>query len=178
MNSQSNNNLEELIGLCAQGDTATYKELYEHLHKPLFGFIVARTGNREDAKDILQDVFVDLWNALSKFSYRSEKQFYGFVFTIAKRKLARYYDSRNDTIDITEQHITDNYGPCDYDLTFILKVVKKLKPKYREVLELRYWSDLTFKDIARFLKSKETTVKVRHHRALKQLDDLLKEYEN
>ncbi len=178
MDPQLSNNIEKLVQSIAQGDTDAYHELYNQLHKPLFGFVVARTSSREDAKDVLQDVFIDLWHALQKFSYHSDKQFFSFVYTIAKRKLARYYKSHIKTVPLPliDENLTECYEITDIDTMAILKVLSKLKPKYREVIELRYISDLKFVDIAKFLNTKETTVKVRHHRALKQLNVLLQEY--
>ncbi len=175
MNLQLDNNIEKLVQSCIQGDVESYHKLYNALHRQLFGFIVSRTNNREDAKDILQDVFIDLWRALPKFSYKSDKQFYSFVYTIIKRKLARYYNSNIDTVEFDDDYISENYESVNNDTILLLRLVRKLKPKYREVLELRYWSDLTFADIAKLLNTKETTVKVRHHRALKMLHVLTKE---
>jgi len=174
---QSNNNLERLIKASKEGDAEAFHELYDSLGQPIFAFIVARTNNREDAKDILQGVFIDVWRALPKFSYSSDKKFYSFVYTIARRKLARYYESRVSIVEYTEEHTKENYETMDEEAMSFLPVIHKLKPKYREVLELRYWVNLTFADIAKFLKTRETTVKVRHHRALKQLEALLSDYE-
>ena len=154
-----------------------FHELYERLSQLVFGFLAARTNSRDDAKDVLQDIFIDVWRALPKFSYSSDKELYSFVYTIARRKLARYYKSQSKTIQYTEQHIQENYESINEESTSFLPIIQKLKPKYREVLELRYWCQLPFADIAKFLKTKETTVKVRHHRALGRLKTLLENYE-
>ena len=177
MNSQSELSLEKLIVTSKAGDIHAFHELYERLSQPVFGFVVARTNSRDDAKDILQDTFIDIWRALPKFSYSSDKELYSFVYTIAKRKLARYYKSQDKTIQYTEQHVKENYESMDAESMSFLPIIQKLKPKYREVLELRYWSQLPFADIAKFLKTQETTVKVRHHRALAKLKTLIIKYE-
>jgi len=174
---ESDLSLKELIGASKEGDTNAFHELYERLNQPVFGFVAARTNSRDDAKDVLQDIFIDVWRALPKFSYSSDKELYSFVYTIAKRKLARYYNSQGKTIQYTEQHIRENYENIDPESMSFLPIIQKLKPKYREVLELRYWSQLPFADIAKFLKTQETTVKVRHHRALQQLEVLIVNYE-
>ena len=177
MNSQSELSLEELIVTSKEGDMDAFHELYERLSQPVFGFVAARTNSRDDAKDVLQDIFIDVWRALPKFSYSSDKELYSFIYTIAKRKLARYYASQGKTVQYTEQHIKENYEGINAESMSFLPIIQKLKPKYREVIELRYWSRLPFADIAKFLKTQETTVKVRHHRALQQLETLLANYE-
>jgi len=131
VNSQSELSLEELIVTSKAGDMDAFHELYERLSQPVFGFVAARTNSRDDAKDILQDIFIDVWRALPKFSYSSDKELYSFVYTIAKRKLARYYKSQSKTIQYTEQHAKENYENINAESMSFLPIVQKLKPKYR-----------------------------------------------
>jgi len=165
-----------------QGDEKAFQVLYNHLSDPLFRYILARTKDRDDTFDVMQDVFVDLWKGLQRFSYQSEGQFYGFVFTITKRKLSKHYRLIKKHGDLSYMdHIDDLYEimPIETkdDLRVTIEATEQLKNKYKEVIELRYWSDLSFADIAKLLGEKETTVKVRHHRAIKQLEEIIKRYE-
>ena len=63
------------------------------------------------------------------------------------------------------------------DYRYLMEHINKLPMKYRDVLKLRYWSDMKFGEIASVLKAKETTVKVWHHRAIKELQIVIKKYE-
>ena len=94
--------IENLVILSAQGDESAFHTLYERLNNTLFKYIVSRTINRDDATDLIQDVFVDLWRGLQKFSYKSEGQFYGFVFIITKRKLSKHYKTNRKTLELDE----------------------------------------------------------------------------
>ena len=174
-------NVENLIILSAQGDEVAFRGLYECLNDTLFKYIASRTKNRDDALDLLQDVFIDLWKALQKFSYRSEGQFYGFIFKITKRKLSKHYQANRTTLELDENALEQSYE-MDIELNdnarIMKKVVSGLKEKNRVVIELRYWSGLTFSEIGTLLNCKETTVKVRHHRALKTLKEAMKKYED
>jgi len=176
--SREEHNLKQLVEASKMGNEDAFYKLYSILNQPIFGFVASRTNSRDDARDVLQSVFVDVWRALPKFSYSSEKQFYSFVYKIARRKLARYYETQGKTIELTEEHMKENYELMSDESTQFLPVMQKLKPKYREVLELRYWANLPFAEIAKFLKTGEGTVKVRHHRALKKLEILMATYEN
>lgn len=173
----SEHELKQLVEASKTGSEDAFYKLYNMLQQPMFGFIASRTNSREDAKDVLQLVFVDVWRSLPKFSYVSDRALYGFVYKIARRKLARYYKEQERVVELGEEHMKENYEMINSEATQILPVMQKLKPKYREVLELRYWSSLPFADIAKFLKVRETTVKVRHHRALKKLKTLIAAYE-
>lgn len=167
--------IKELIQKSVSGDEGAFLLLYEHLNDRLFAFIYARTRNRDDALDLLQEVFVDLWQALDGFSYSSDSEFYGFVFTITKRKLSKHYSATAkdaQRVDTADGLVMPDIDRLNNEQTLEAAMVH-LKPMYREVLELRYWSELSFAEIAHILKTKETTVKVRHHRAVKQLQKIL-----
>lgn len=173
-------NIKNLVILSAQGDEKAFRELYECLNDTLFKYIVSRTRNRDDAIDLLQDVFIDLWRSLQKFSYMSEGQFYGFVFKITKRKLSKHYKTNKPTVELDENTPEQSYEmdiELNDNIRIMTEMVGKLKEKNRIVMELRYWSGLTFGEIGVVLNCKETTVKVRHHRALQTLKEIMKEYE-
>ncbi|MBU0722733.1 RNA polymerase sigma factor [Patescibacteria group bacterium] len=171
--------IKNLIVLSTQGDEKAFHGLYERLNNTLFRYVLSRTGDRDIAIDLLQDVFIDLWRGLQKFTYSSEEQFYGFVFKIIKRKLSVYYKKHQTTLEIDENDLEQSHErdvELADDLRILTTTVGKLKEKSRVVIELRYWSGLTFREIGVILNCKETTVKVRHHRALKTLQEIMKEY--
>ena len=172
--------IKNLVILSTKGDETAFHALYERLNNTLFKYIVSRTKDRDDATDLLQDVFIDLWKGLQRFSYKSESQFYGFVFKITKRKLSKHYKTNRKTLELDENTPGQNYEmdveKID-DVRIMTEAINKLREKNRIVIELRYWSELTFSEIGTILNCKETTVKVRHHRALKTLEEIMKEYE-
>jgi RNA polymerase sigma-70 factor (ECF subfamily) len=167
-----------LARITENNDGDAFDELYFLLEDQLFRFIVSRIRDRARAKDILQDVFVDIWKSLQSFSYRSDAEFYGLIFLITKRKIIRYIEieKKNDTLDL-EENLDIEELEDGVDRTFILEAVKSLKDKYREVVELRYWSGLSFREIGEMVGAKEESVRVRHHRALKMLGKYYKKYE-
>lgn len=177
VNSHNKENLKGLVLLSAGGDENSFRQLYELLSDQLFRFILIRCSSREETLDLLQDVFLDIWKALPKFKYSSDAEFYSFVFTIARRKLSKYYRFRKQIIEFDEKYIKENYEINSEDYWLFEKVIPKLKEKYRQVLQLRYWSDFSFAQIAESLDLKESTVKVQHHRAIKQLASIMEEYE-
>lgn len=163
---------KELLEQCQQGEQEAFYGLYQILHPPLFRFLLARTRIREDAQDILQDLFLDLWRSLAKFNYKNEAQFYGFVYKIARRKLSKYYQNK-PTEELAADNILANYEFFPEDFGEIRKAVNFLEDKYREVIELRYWSQMSFREIATTLGLRENNAKVRHHRALQKMQELL-----
>lgn len=177
VNSPADNSIAVLIKTAKTGDQRSFRRLYDQLNDKLFGFLVARLPNRADALDCLQEVFLDLWQALPGFQYRSDKEFYAFVFTLTRRKIARFYRSQQPAVELTEQHMQENY---ELNIDFapgLVKLVGRLKKKYRDVVHLRYWSEMTFGEIAEYLGITESSAKVRHHRAIQKLQALSETYD-
>jgi len=168
---QNSEELKILVQKAQNGSKDAFKEIFDRLSDRFFAYIFSRTSNRDDSLDIVQETFIDLWNSLKKFRYKSDQSFYGFLFTIIKRKLYHYYKKKQKIISLDrldEKQLVQpatkqkNYG-------YILKHIDTLTSKNQDIIRLRYWSQMTFNEIAAVLNITETTAKVRHHRALQKL---------
>jgi RNA polymerase sigma-70 factor, ECF subfamily len=167
----------ELIEQSASGNSESFKVLYEQLVDKIFAYVRYRTSSEEDATDVTQEVFIDLYKSISTFTYRSPEEFYGFVYTITKRKLAKYYaHSSTQAIKTTDEFDEERHGvPGDdpensHDVS---KALATLDETTQEIVVLHHWSRYTFPEIAALIGMKESAVRVRHHRALKTLSVLL-----
>ena len=165
--------ISELVKQSASGDVAAFRGVYEHLIDKVFGYVRYRTNREEDATDLTQEVFVDLYKALPTFTYSSKEQFYSFVFTITKRKLAKYYASKHV---IAAKHTSEfdehtYVAPTDnLELTKdIASALANLDEVAKDIVVLHHWSRYTFPEIATLINMTESAVRVRHHRALKTL---------
>lgn len=170
--------LRELVRQAALGDEASLRDLSKVISRSLFPFLVARTSRREDALDALQDTLVEVWKALSRFSYQSDAAFFKFVFTIGKRKLARIR-----TMRIHEEPLLDTHDVADMDALsgaqnriVVSRALATLPEKDRDIMTLRYWSGLSFSAIAKIVTMSEGAVRVRHHRALRELETTITPY--
>ena len=155
--------ISDWVHACRDGDELAFRKIYDHLHQELFAFLATRARTR------------DLWQALARFRYSSDKQFYAFVYKIARRKLARHYQRHQSLQEIEPHHASTTF--TFNDLSGVQKLLTTLPEKLRLVVELRYVVDLPFSEIAIRLGEKETTVKVRHHRALKKLAHVIQTYD-
>ncbi len=161
----------------ATEDARLFELLVRHLDNKVFAFCSGRLRDRDIALMTTQDIFVELWRALPQFSYRSDAEFYSFLFTIARRKIARQWKEKVHVAledifhlqDDTSEEVTEDY-------THMLKRLRKLDDVTRDIITLRYWSEFSFGDIASILHLKEDTVRMRHHRGLKKLKELLPMY--
>jgi RNA polymerase sigma-70 factor (ECF subfamily) len=164
--------LEILIAESAKGNTLVFKELYDRLADRIFSYIRSRSRYREDALDIMQEVFVDFWKSLGTFKYVSEAKLYGFLYTIAIRRISkRYRSSRSQTsIEDVEDMLADNSDiSLAVEASRAVDSLRRLGDTDQKIISLRYYSGLQFAEIAEILGKNESAVKVRHHRAINKL---------
>lgn len=174
--------LEEFVARAQRGDQDAFRALFDILSDRLFAFAVAHTRDRDSAADLVQDTFVDVWKELPKFRYRSDGEFYGFVFLILRRKLIKHHRAKNhapESLDERQEMLGDSDGAiavtAEYeDHRGLLKAISMLSKTSREILALRNWSELSFREIAQTLGIGESAAKVRHHRAINELREILK----
>ncbi len=158
------------------GDREAFRDVYESSNDKVFLFLLGQLGDREVALDILQDTYIDLWKSLAKFQYKSDEEFWGFLFTIARRKVyAQRKRAKNANVPVdqeTLEYLHESTHPGSSPPTLdraLYGALEKLSALSREVLNLRYWSGLSYREIAIALQTTENTAKVRHHRAIKEL---------
>ncbi len=168
--------LEWMVKEAALGNTAAFRHLYDQTKGEIFRFIRTRVNTREDALDLLQDTYIDLWQSLKnkKFTYTSDAELMSFIYTVGRRKVHKLYRfskphaSLEDFADIAE--VSDEEAG---EAAYILQALDQLSSEDEEVLKLHYFSGLKFSEIASLQNKGESAIKVRHHRALQKLKDIL-----
>ena len=168
----------------AEGDLRQVAVLFRRYRDPIFGYLVQQTrGNRRVAEDLLQDSF----ERLIKYrkSYRYGSSFRAWLFTIARNRLHDWRKQRQRQREQEEEVFfalppgTGPYGQVDTSSLDRMveqeealdraKALAQLPDNYREVVDLAWKRGLKYAEIAEVLQTTESNVKVRMHRACKQL---------
>jgi len=163
--------LEILVERAKNRDNEAFREIFEILQPRVFSYACSHVERREDAMDVTQDAFVDLWKGLNKLSFRSPEEFYGFMFLIVKKKIARFYKQKQMRNDVSLEETEMDVGCTEEheDYRFLLRQIETLSEKYQEILRLRYWGGMKLAEAAAVLGIDESAAKVRHHRAIAEL---------
>jgi RNA polymerase sigma-70 factor (ECF subfamily) len=147
--------------------------LYNHLVEKVFFFVISRSSDKDVAKEVTQDVFIELHRSLKKFTYHSDEAFYAFVYTIARRQLIkRYKDSNKHASSELEESFHGTPAPVETEYA-IWSALATLDECSREIVVLHHWSRFTFAEIGKIINMTEGAVRVRHHRARAALASLL-----
>lgn len=170
----------ELADLVRSADDRAFKEIYDRYNKLLYLFAYNKLRNKEEAKDVVQDVFAWLLNNRSRFAINSSvssflyKSVLNKIFDIFRHQsvIRKYIEQGDHYIDIDSTE-TD-YLIREKDIAqMIRQEIDAMPQKMKEVYLLRFEQYLSAKEIAEQLNISENTVNTHLKRAAKKLRDNL-----
>ena len=151
----------ELVALYLKGDSKSFEALIQKHKNKIYAFILSKIRNRDLAEDIFQETFIKVINSLQKGKYNEEGKFLPWVMRIANNLVIDYFRKSKkmrtiaptddfDIFDILqdgEKNIEDNLvnNQIHKDLR---KLIEHLPEDQKEVLKMRYYAELSFKEIS------------------------------
>ena len=174
-------NLENLVQRFQQKDISAFEKLHDMYAENICGVINSIVRNDERAQEICQDVFVKIWNKSDSYS-TSKGRFFTWILNIARN--AAIDEMRSKSHKQQKQNLSADYfvGILDraneeettIDTRGLKKLVKKLKTKCLEIIEMLYYRGYTQKEVAEELAIPLGTVKTRNRSCISQLRDAMK----
>lgn len=154
-----------------RGSHEAFEELFARYREPLYGFFRRRADSRERAEDLVQETFVAIIRASSRYEPRAlfRTYLYGIAFKLLaadRRKQAKSPTSAQSGQDPA----IDN--PSDATL-WVRQALNSLDPSEREILMLREYEQLSYSEIAELLRLPVTTVRSRLFRSRMALKSYL-----
>lgn len=181
----------ELMNLVKEKNSLALKVLYKNHNRNIFNFIIRYTGNKEIAEDILQETFTRVWFAAHSFD-KTKGNFKAWLFTIGlnitrnemtKKRYDYNYvgienlDEKNNELDKQENNQPEVISENLDRKKIIGQALAELKPYLKEVIILKHYNQLKFREIAEITKTPESTLKARFHKAIAELKEKLKSVE-
>ena len=181
--------IAELLSRCQAGDKAAWDQLVDAYWQRLFGYALRATGKAELAQDLVQETFLRIVQRLGK--YDDQGKFEAWLFRILVnlvrdhgRSLSRHptqstvIEADGERIEMTDELAGKVPAPFDplhhrEEVDALQVALRKLPEGDRQILMLRHFADMPFKDIARTLNCPIGTVLARAHRALGKLRGLM-----
>lgn len=172
---------EEILGLYRAGERErAFGELVKSYSERLYWHVRGLVGNHEDADDLLQDIFVKVWNSLEGF--RGESQLFTWLFRIATNETLNFLRKHSLRatlgLDEVERVKDDDVYFSGNELQRLLSVaVSKLPPRQRAVFHMRYFEEMPYEQMAGILGVSVSSLKASYHFAYEKVKDyLLKNY--
>ena len=178
--------IPDLIRREAGGDEQAFRALVKRYEAGVYALALQRLGDSVLAHEVAQDAFVRLFHSLKRFRFEASLKTWLYRVTanlchdqVRRMRRARRLVSletadeggataASDALDPEQRAITDDTGRQ------VHRALSTLAPELREVVLLRYMSDLSYAEIAQTLGWPIGTVGTRLHRALRQLADQLR----
>jgi RNA polymerase sigma factor (sigma-70 family) len=134
----------------------------------------------EDADDALQNTFFNAWRSLDNF--RSESSLYTWLYTIATNEALALINKRNRNAAVSLDDLGSYFANSEEGSTWfdgdeaqkkLQNAILQLPEKQRIVFNLRYFDEMSYRDMSRVLKTSEGALKASYHHAVKKIENIL-----
>lgn len=169
-----------------KGDQVAFTFLLDYYWNEVYGFMLKRTENETDAEDIAIETFAKAFDKIAV--YNPEYGFNTWLIAIAKNVHIDMLRKKKSSlfVEITDEEDQQAYTVADstptvedqlikdQNLSSLLDCIKQLKPQYQEVIQLRYFQELSYQEIAEQLNEPLNNVKIKLLRAKKLLAEIIR----
>ncbi|MDT8423471.1 MAG: sigma-70 family RNA polymerase sigma factor [Desulfuromonadales bacterium] len=167
---------EELMQAYAEGDTEAFEMLYARHKNRLFGYLLGRMRDHDEAEEVFQLIFTKLHRARAR--YRGEIPFLPWFFTIARNTMIdhlRRAQVRQAHLTLDDEAVARFPAPSTEPPPFAVSLpgMESLSAAQRQILELRFGEGLTFNEIAAQLQLTPANARQIVSRQLARLRKLL-----
>ncbi len=174
-------NEEELVLLLKQQSREAFNYLYKQYAGVLFGVIKKVCYDEQTSQDVLQEVFVKIWNNIAQYD-SAKGRIYTWMINIARNAAIDKLRSKGEIMKgkiHSGDDVVNNVGngmktEQATDTIGLRKVVDTLKPEYKVIVDLAYFSGYTLDEISKTLEIPLGTVKTRMRHAIQQLRAVFK----
>ncbi len=177
--------ITSIINKAKKGEQIAFTSLLDLYWNEVFGFMLVRTENETDAEDVTIETFAKAFDKIE--TYNPEFQFNTWLIAIAKnvhidllrKKKSNHFIEISDDENEIAYEIADSTPTAEDELIIeqnlsqLLLFIKELKPHYQEVIQLRYFQELSYQEISEQLNEPLNNVKIKLLRAKKLLAEII-----
>ncbi len=159
--------------------TAIIKKYQEKLYWHIRRMVVSH----DDANDVLQNVFIRVWNGLENF--REDARLYTWLYRIATNECLTYLESQKKRSAVSLSDVESGLSnkimaDKHFDankLEWKLQIaIQQLPEKQRLVFNLRYYDEMPYEEMSRVLETSEGALKASYHHAVKKIEEYIKNH--
>lgn len=165
-----------LVKQAKAGDSAAFGLLFDTYYDKIFRFVYYKVFNKELAEDITSDVFYKALTRLPSFDH-DKGLFASWLYRIARNAVIDHYrtshstEAIDDAFDIGVDERTPEILDAIADLNKVGEYLSTLNAKQREIITLRVWEEMSYREIAEIVGGSEDSVKMAFSRGIRELRD-------
>ena len=157
-----------------------FTQIIKKYQERLYWHVRRMVVDHEDANDVLQNVFIRVWNGLENF--REDSQLYTWLYRIATNESLTFIEQQKKkaaiSLDDAESSLVNKVTADKHfdanKLEWKLQVaIQQLPEKQRVVFSLRYYDEMPYEEMSRVLETSEGALKASYHHAVKKIEDYI-----
>lgn len=157
-----------------------YTSIIRKYQERLYWHIRRMVVDHEDANDVLQNVFIRVWNGLENF--REDAKLYTWLYRVATNECLTFLEQQKRkatvSMDGMEEGLSNQVkADKDFDASKIewklQLAIQRLPEKQRLVFNLRYYDEMPYEEMSRVLETSEGALKASYHHAVKKIEDYI-----
>lgn len=155
----------EIIKSIKNGNLNDFGLLYDAYLPKIYRYVFFKTRQKETAEDITSDVFMKALSKIETFD-SNKASFSVWIYRIARNSVIDYYRAKKETTDIEDawdlasDEDVQKSVQANLSLKQIEEYIQKLKPEQRDLVILRVWQDLSYKEISEIMGKDEGSLRV------------------
>ena len=165
---------QQVLGACKKGNLEEFGKLYDVYVDKIYRFIFYKTSHKETAEDLTSETFTKALKSIGGFS-ANKGTFQAWLFKIARNTVIDFYRTKKNLVnieDVWELGHTDNLQnvlSTQDDLRKVREYLSKLSPRQREIVILRVWDNMPYKQIAEIVNETEANCKMIFSKTIKKM---------
>ncbi len=162
---------------------AAFTSIIKKYQEKLYWHIRRMVVDHDDANDVLQNVFIRVWNGLENF--REDSQLYTWLYRIATNESLTFIENQKKRSAVSLSDVeTGLSNKIKADRHFdanklewkLQLAIQQLPEKQRVVFTLRYYDEMPYEEMSRVLDTSEGALKASYHHAVKKIEDYIKNH--
>jgi RNA polymerase sigma factor (sigma-70 family) len=173
----------ELLQQFRQPDSKerAFTSIIKKYQEKLYWHVRRMVIDHDDANDVLQNVFLKVWNGLENF--REDSQLYTWLYRIATNESLTFLDQqkKKSTVSLSDvetglaNKVTADKNFDANRLEWKLQLaIQQLPEKQKLVFNLRYYDEMPYEEMSRILETSEGALKASYHHAVKKIEEFIK----
>ncbi len=171
----------QIIQRAITGEASAFGALYDHYQPQIYRFVMVKVSRREEAEDLTHQVFLQAWQRINSYKDLGYP-FSSWLYQIARNLVIDHYRGAREHADLDQADLelatnsleAEEAVETRLEMERVRLAIRKLKPLYQDIIILRFIEDLPIKEVARAIGKSEGAVKLLQHRAIGQLQAMLK----
>ncbi|MFC1847464.1 ECF subfamily RNA polymerase sigma factor, BldN family [Chloroflexota bacterium] len=165
-------NEESLVERAKQGDQKAFAQLYEEHFDRIYRYVVIRIGDRIEAEDMTQQVFLNALKSIASFKWKGAP-FASWLYRIAHNQVVDYLRKKKKRpVDLLDEFLVSSdsnpqqIAENNLDIEQLLVATRRLTEAQREVISLRFTGGLPIAQVAKIMNKSQGAVKALQHSAI------------